>query len=168
MKRMLVIGDTHGYVLKANEVVEKQGPWDKIVHLGDCVEDAFQIEDMTGIPVAAVCGNNEYPAAKYVPDERVVELDGARIYMTHGHTLDINPHLGEKHMEEVFNALYLKAQETHAKVVLFGHTHMPVCFYQQDVLFLNPGGIGLGDRKKTYGIVSVNDDGQLSAEINEL
>ena len=78
-------------------------------------------------------------------------VQGARIFYTHGHLYSVKTELG---------GLLQAARELDANVVLFGHTHQPLCTYREGVHLLNPGSLGYpGEQGRTYGIVDITPQG---------
>ena len=133
--RVGVFSDSHGDHDALDVLLEKMGYVDAVCFLGDVARDAQHLEDrlaaMPGSPALyAVRGNNDYYSACMHPWERVIELDGVRIYMEHGHR-SVN-----------LTSLSYKAEEHGAKLAMFGHTHQ--VFYEPvgNVMLLNPGSAG--------------------------
>lgn len=135
MMRVGVFSDSHGDSEALDALLEKMGYLDAACFLGDVARDADHLEQRLAAmpnhpPLYAVRGNNDYFSTCTLPWERIVELDGVRVYMTHGHRL------------VSLMGLAYKAQENGAKVALFGHTHEALCETAQGVLLLNPGSAG--------------------------
>ena len=135
MMRVGVFSDSHGDTQALDELLERMGHLDAVCFLGDVERDAEHLQQrlaaMPGQPALyAVRGNNDYYNTCALPWEQLIELDGVRIYMTHGHRI----------VSEM--GLVYKAQELGAKVAMFGHTHVAFCEVQQGVLLLNPGSAG--------------------------
>ena len=133
MIRIGVFSDSHGDTHALDVLLRKMGNIDAACFLGDISRDAMHLQDrLSAMPHApafyAVRGNNDF--ASMLPDSRIVEIGGKRIYMTHGHLC--------------VNALSLayRALENGADVAMFGHTHNPLCEMVQGVLLLNPGSAG--------------------------
>ena len=123
---IVAISDNHGLeepIARIRQVYSKEA--DYFFHLGD---SEFPKRMLQGY--ACVRGNNDYYSACHLPWEQLIELDGVRIYMTHGHR-----------MASEMGLVY-KAQELNARVAMFGHTHVPFCEEQQGVMLLNPGSAG--------------------------
>ena len=131
--RIGVFSDSHGDTQALDELLDKMGYLDAICFLGDIARDAFHLKDradaMPNHPqFFAVRGNNDY--ASTLPWDLIIELGGARIYMTHGHRI-VSP-----------LSLAYRARENGAQIALFGHTHEPMCEHAQEVMLLNPGSAG--------------------------
>jgi len=133
--RVGVFSDSHGDSNALDELLEKMGHVDAVCFLGDVARDADHLRDRCAAmanqpPLYAVRGNNDYYSTCQLPWELLIELDGVRIYMTHGHRM------------VSYMSLVYKAQELEARVAMFGHTHAAFCEVQQGVMLLNPGSAG--------------------------
>jgi putative phosphoesterase len=87
---------------------------DVILHAGDIVS-AGVLDELAGFaPVYAVMGNNDLdPALSYLPETRLVEVEGVVVGMVH----DSGPREGRAgRMRRLFPT---------AHVVVFGHSHIP-------------------------------------------
>lgn len=155
--RILVISDTHRNIDSLTSVMEDQKP-DLILHLGDNVEDGEMISRIYGLETIIVRGNGDFN--QDYPNDRVLDLAGKRIFMTHGHRYSVrNGHM----------SLYYKGLETGADIVLYGHTHIPVNLREKDLIIMNPGSPSLPrqwERVKTVGLIEIN--GNISSQIIEL
>ena len=133
--RVGVFSDSHGDHRALDELLEKMGWLDAVCFLGDVAQDAEYLrlclaEMLHQPPLYAVRGNNDVFSTCALPWEQLIELDGVRIYMTHGHRVTS------------LMSLCYKAQEQEAQAALFGHTHQAFCETRQGVLLLNPGSAG--------------------------
>ena len=165
--RILVISDTHGYLESARRVIRERGPWDHIIHLGDSVLDAVELAAELGVDITVVRGNNEYPGSPETDDELVFEAGGVRFYAIHGHRLDLNPYAGNDQMEAALSAIEQRAKETRSQIALFGHTHHALIRDQRGVLLINPGAMGLVEKRMTYAVITVDKDEKIKALIKE-
>ncbi|WP_029097524.1 metallophosphoesterase family protein [Brevibacillus thermoruber] len=125
---ILILSDTHGLVREVKETMERHAA-DKVFHCGDLCVD-WQREPFAGMVL--VKGNCD--AAGDVPDEQLTEWKDLKILQTHGHLFGVKSSLMR---------LHYRAEETGANVVLFGHSHVPVCGVERGILFLNPGSLQL-------------------------
>lgn len=153
---ILILSDTHGnypLAIKATDVV---GPVDSIIHLGDGLDDARILEEITGLPMITVVGNCDFSTS--VPNDIAITVAGLSIFITHGHKYGVKSSL---------SLLHQKAVERGTSVVLFGHTHVPYIEEINDVLFINPGCMGENSQVKSCALLSIIS-GKLSAKIVSL
>ena len=129
--KILVMSDSHSSLGFMRECVTRVSP-DVIVHLGDHYDDCTVLaEENPHIRFYQVPGNcDRFLPAGWQPEILCCSLGGVMCYMTHGHAHSVKS--GE-------SRLMAAAKETGAKVVMYGHTHEPVCKYEDGVLVLNPG-----------------------------
>lgn len=151
--RVVVLSDTHGNFPLAVRALDVAGQADHIVHLGDEVEDACFLENVTGMTVTKVLGNCDY--SHHFPRETTLELDGKRVLITHGDLYTVKTGL-EK--------LRQKAVAEKIDVVLYGHTHIPIVQMLDNILFVNPGCLKKGWSDPSFALLSI-DNGVVSAAI---
>lgn len=144
--KIIVMSDTHGTLDLAEDIIVEMEQIDCLIHLGDHYEDAVSIGRCMDINVVAVKGNCDRDQVKR---DTVLELEGHRLFLTHGHQYGVKTDL---------NKVYYKALELSCDIVLFGHTHMPVNIKHNGVLIMNPGSLSLprGGSKASYGIIEIN------------
>jgi putative phosphoesterase len=149
MMKIGVVSDTHG--LLRPEVAPALAGVERILHLGD-VGKASVLKALEEIaPVTAVRGNVDRDGAcGKLPETEVLLLEGRYIYMLHDlKTLHLDPAAGK------FAA------------VLSGHTHVPNFYKKKGVLYFNPGSCGPRrfELPVTIGLLNIDDEGELEAEI---
>lgn len=121
--------------------VQSERP-DRIFHLGDYISDARDLHyAFSDIPMDMVAGNCDWGTVEN--GIRIMEYEGVRIYMTHGHLHDV------KSTDTKIHADSLRAG---AEVAVYGHTHRARCENRAGVWLLNPGSCsGIG--AVSYGII---------------
>jgi putative phosphoesterase len=129
-----VISDTHlprGARRLPDACIERIAAADLLLHAGDVSTLAVLRElEAIGPPVVGVHGNvDSADIRRLLPEERVVEAEGARIAMVH----DAGPRTGRlDRMRRRFG--------DRADVVVFGHSHLPLHEQAPDGFqILNPG-----------------------------
>ena len=131
--KVLVFSDSHSSLRFMRRCIDKLQPH-QVIHLGDYYEDAEAMaEEYPGIRFHQVPGNggSRGPDGK-APMVLCYDIGGVRMLMTHGHLHGVKSGGPER--------LIAEAREKGAKAVLFGHTHVAVCYREADgVLVLNPG-----------------------------
>ena len=137
MKNILIISDTHGRINKAMELIDRYHP-DAIIHAGDYTGDAEDLMAVyPSIDMYYVRGNNDFHSR--ANDDLLFELDGVRIFVTHGHGYNV------KYADQYkfdFPTLRAHAKKLGAKLCVFGHTHMPYSNIMDGMTIINPGSAG--------------------------
>lgn len=154
MKRVLVCSDSHGNERALRAAVEAERP-DLLLHLGDGGRDLDALRGaFPELEVRAVRGNCDFRSA--APLLRVTEVEGVRVFMTHGHEYGVK-------WDSSLLRLRYAALERGAGLALFGHTHSPRLEREAGMVLLNPGAMEAG----RYAIVTV-EDGAVEAELRRL
>lgn len=148
--RALVLGDSHGVLDFALRAVKEAGKVDFLLHTGDFYRDGIQLAAATGIPSRTVAGNSD--GRSEGPGEEVVELNGRKILLTHGHRLGIKFSLVK---------LVARGLELGADAVIYGHTHAANIEREGRLLLFNPGSISLprDQGRPSYGILEITREG---------
>lgn len=146
--KIIIFSDSHGITSKMQEVLKLHKDIDLIIHLGDLVKDALYLKDNTQTPVKYVKGNCDGVQA---PSEILEEINGIRLLAVHGHRQGVKGSLDK---------LFYEAKEKKAKIVLFGHTHIPYYETEQGIIFINPGSIG--EKRwlpnESYSIINIDNN----------
>ena len=145
--RIGVVSDTHGKAEFFRKALEQMGPIDMLVHAGDHYRDAVSIGKQTGLQVTAVVGNCDWDSFGG-PQEEVLEIEGHRILVVHGHL-----HGVKSGNEELADLL----REGRYDLVIYGHSHMPEITPLPEGYLMNPGSLSNPRRgsERTYGIVEI-------------
>lgn len=131
--KICIFSDSHNIARNMLCVIGEQNP-DIIIHLGDGERDIAKIESQfPKIPLYAVKGNCDIGSV--LPDKHVVEINGVKFFMAHGHTYNVKNGL---------TALLNAAHFSGANLVLYGHTHLAKYEEHGDLCVLNPGTCGQG------------------------
>jgi uncharacterized protein len=123
-KRIGLISDTHG--LLRPEAAEVLCGSELILHAGDVGKADILDELRTIAPVIAIRGNvDTAPWCSSLKEMELVQTNTATFYLIHNiGDLDLNPSAAGIH------------------IVLFGHSHQPVQYEKDGVLYINPGSAG--------------------------
>ena len=153
--RVGVFSDSHGDLRALRDALEKAGPLDAALFLGDYTTDARVIRE-AGIPLGVVRGNNDFGSPE--ADDLVLELGGARVFCTHGHRYGVY-----FSRDKVVEA----AKQKEADVALFGHTHRPLIDNFGGMLVVNPGSVALPRSPigPTFAMLNIRD-GVVRADIS--
>lgn len=149
MMKILVFSDSHGNTRYMEDAVRREQP-DLVLHLGDVNPDARALQaKFPQMPMEWVCGNCDGRRTD-LEAERLLLAEGHRILMMHGHTRGVKMGYGGAVQE---------ARRQGAEVLLFGHTHDPLCTREGNLWVLNPGTIRGGWEGATYGVISLEEKG---------
>ena len=155
--KVLVMSDTHGYILNAKEAIERNPDVDMVLHLGDYCRDASQLSQLyPNIKFEYVYGNCDIGIGS-ICAEKTIEVEGFRIFMTHGHKYSV---------KWDYNRILAKAELEKADVILFGHTHIAVVDSNNSILIINPGSISesRSNYPESYVLLDISN-GKLNSEL---
>lgn len=145
-----VISDTHGVVAAWDKALPFFDGCELIIHAGDVLYHPPRLQEIPGyrlvefaerlngcpIPLVIARGNCDcevYEELLRTPVQApyaVVDRDGVRIVVNHGHLMDRR-------------AMIAAAQRFRAHIFISGHTHVPVLEKVEDVVLLNPGSAAI-------------------------
>lgn len=155
MKDYLVFSDAHGNTKAMESVIVSHKDITDVLYLGDGVSSAYTMAHrFPHIRFTAVKGNCDAftycSAGECFDTETVLEAEGHRILLTHGHLYGVKSSLA---------SLARHAQQIGCDIALYGHTHLysEHCetVYHAPLWLFNPGSIGRG-QSPTYGILHID------------
>lgn len=154
--KILLVSDTH----KKNEnyflALEQVKP-DMVIHCGDGEGCEYALTQAAGCPVEIVLGNNDFFSD--LPRERVLELEGKKVWVTHGHNYYVS--MGRE-------TIMKEAAARGMDIVCFGHTHRPVVDVSDMVTALNPGSLSYPrqeGRRPSYIIMDLEQGSEAQFKI---
>ena len=121
-----VISDSHGNRISIDKVKKRISSADVLLFLGDGEEDLREITEEFKGEVYAVRGNCDMRGL--YPEERLIELQGKKIFMCHGHRYGV---------KYGYNSIFYRGKEVGADIVLFGHSHIPIIEEEDGVFKIN-------------------------------
>lgn len=146
MTRITILSDIHSNTVPLKKISGIMSESDYVIFLGDGTSAMYSYKNLLGDRLIMVKGNCDMFSQN--PDETALELNGCKIFITHGHRY---------HVKESMNDLLYKAEEINADIVLYGHTHTPYSEYVDGHMFVNPGSLGsprMGNPTYAYMILS--------------
>ena len=153
-----VISDTHGNIKDARRAARRlvENGARLIIHLGDGVGDAIEIEKSEGVPVQYVAGNcDNHPDAA---TEQHFSWKGLGVLAVHGHQSDMNRYHVEERRQKTLDKMANLAVSLDAGIVLYGHTHHADDFVHSGVRFINPGALDLGTSDKSCCLLDIEEE----------
>ena len=152
--KICVFSDSHGYAGNMIAAVEIEKP-EICFFLGDGERDLVVLEEKyPDLPIYDVRGNCDFLSK--ANSVIVCDIDGVRIYVTHGHTDYVK-------FEPELDTLTSRAVEAGADIALFGHTHRSHISSNRGVTLINPGSIGRGTYP-SYAVIEI-DSGKYSFDV---
>lgn len=155
-RRVVLVGDTHlprfGRELPA-PLVAGLADASLILHAGDITEPFVLDMLARHAPVHAVAGNNDSSELREALGWRcVVEVEGVRIGLTHGHHGD-----GRSTLERA--RLTFARDAPGIDVICFGHSHQPLVERIGGQWLLNPGSPTDRRREPSFSYLRIDIDG---------
>ena len=158
--KILVVSDTHGSLRNLDEVMEREQPFDMILHLGDAEGTEDYLDAVADCPVHIVRGNNDFFSD--LPPEEEFELKGHRVFMTHGHRWYVS--MGEERLID-------EATKRGVDLVFYGHTHRPSIHREKGMIIMNPGSVAYprqAGRHPSYILMEIDKNKKVDATIKYL
>ncbi len=145
--KICVLSDSHGRTSLLWDILFDEKP-DKIFFLGDGLSDLYEFRDL---PQVAVCGNCDLIPGE---EECLFALEKETLLLTHGHKYGVKQGLYR---------LFLRAKETGATVVFYGHIHRQKADEEEGIKFICPGAVKNGQ----YAVVKL-ENGKIETEFRSL
>lgn len=154
MKKIVIMSDNHGDQSMIDYVKEQEQGADYFIHCGD--SEAYDIRVLEGF--ICVKGNNDWSLD--LPKEACLNVEGVPIFITHGQ------YFGYFNRELAMNDLLTRH---HCRVLISGHTHMPMFEKDGDFYYINPGSTTLprGGSDRSYGVLLI-DNGKLDFRLKKI
>ena len=145
MKSFVIVSDSH----RNREALDKLdglfAECDYIVHLGDLSSDGGYVRQK--YPQKTIVINGNCDLDRMGDDEKIIEAEGVKIFMCHGHRYSV---------KQTLDRLVYAARERGCAVALYGHTHEARCEEIGGVLTVNPGTLSRYGRQ-SYCYMTVHD-----------
>ena len=163
--RILIVSDTHRRDGNFRRVLEKTGPIDMLIHLGDAEgsEDRIETwcrEQNENCQVHMILGNNDF--FSNLEREKEISIGDYRAFLTHGHFYSVS--VGTERLAD-------EARDRKVQIAMFGHTHKPCLDIRSDLTILNPGSLSFprqDGRKPSYMIMELDGEGKAHYTVNYL
>lgn len=130
MKSFIIVSDSHRNRAALDNLDGVFAECDYIVHLGDLSTDGGYIRNKYPDKTIVINGNCDLD--KMGDDEKVVEVEGVKIFMCHGHAYGVKQSLF--HLAE-------EAKAAGCSIALYGHTHCAKVDEIDGVKLINPGNL---------------------------
>ena len=145
MKSFIIVSDSHRNRAALDKLDGLFAECDYIVHLGDLSTDGGYVRQKYSEKTIVINGNCDLDHMG--DDERIIEVEGVKIFMCHGHKYSV---------KQTLDRLVYAAQEHGCTVALYGHTHAARCEEIGGVLTINPGTLSKYS-PQSYCYMTVHD-----------
>lgn len=158
--KIIVLSDTHGAVDHLFQVTAMHQDADLMIHLGDGEKDLyclFSSRPELEKKMYSLKGNCDFGILSHTM--RTLELDlpyGHKIFAAHGD--------GWYRVKYSSARIIHKARECQADILLYGHTHVSECRYEDGLYIINPGSLGIPRDygKYSYALLDISEQGVLA------
>ncbi|RXZ70170.1 metallophosphoesterase [Fusobacterium necrophorum] len=141
--KILFITDSHRHFSFLVEMMEKEKP-ERVFAMGDYTKDFEELSYLySEIPFEIVKGNCDFWDS-YFAEEKIIFLEGKRIFLTHGHLYGVKSN---------YDSLREMGRKMKCDIILFGHTHREF-LEEKDMILANPGAAQDGK----YGILDLQKE----------
>lgn len=162
MKRLLLLSDSHGDIAGVQKILNNE-EFDYFFFAGDWAhKDKTILEQNNAI---AVAGNHDIES-NLLKKEVIKEIDGIKIYMTHGHWFSsmkayVDYDLILNHTDKIYGEFDL---------YIHGHDHITKQMGHYGRIFVNPGSTILPRSQKdgTYMMIFIHDGEIEKIEIKKI
>ena len=157
-ERVLVISDTHGRLGDVQALMDRIKKPDLLIHLGDIESDPERLAELAGCRTVCISGNCDFNPA--LEREMVIRIGKYKVWLTHGNRYGVKGGLG---------ILKEQARERGVDIVMFGHTHVPVITYDEELTFINPGSLTYPSQVPsvpTFIMMDFDNDGEAHFTVN--
>ena len=150
--KILVFSDSHRSLSGMYAAIDRHQP-QQVIHLGDMMSDAEEVaEHYPRLPFCLVPGNCDGWGVA-TPVKKQITLEGKSILLSHGHRWGV---------KSGYDTAIADARAVDADILLFGHTHVPLCQQLEDGLWMmNPGPARSG-----YGLIEL-DNGHIFCSLHK-
>lgn len=158
--KVMVVSDTHKRHSNLAKALKQTGAIDLLIHLGDAEGCEDEIKRLAKCQLEIVAGNNDYFTD--LDYEKEIRLGKYHILITHGHYYYVTTGI-----ENIKRECAARGFD----IVMFGHTHVPIISYGNDIVAVNPGSISYPrqeTRKPSYLMAEIDKGGEIHFNIHYL
>lgn len=157
--KIIVMSDTHGAYDRLLKLATLQKDADRFIHLGDGEQDVrllFSRYPELEEKFYCLKGNCDYGILSQAMRTLDVSLPyGHKIFAAHGDYFQVKFSTAR---------IAYEARQHGADIVLYGHTHVTDCRYEDGLYIINPGSLGCPREhtKYSYALLDISESGVLA------
>ncbi len=134
-----IVSDSHGDIKSLCSVLDffNNNNVKNVIHLGDDIKDVSIFEGYN-FEVFSVPGTRDQGYFDYELRTKTIQI--------------VNRNISLSHLKE--------CSDENAHIILFGHTHKPTCYIENNKLFLNPGHVVNNSKRypiSTFAVLELNE-----------
>lgn len=151
--KVLIVSDTHGNHKNLDKILESVSDVDMFIHLGDVEGGEEYLDAVVSCEKHMVRGNNDFFSE--LPKEEEFQIGKYKVFITHGHGHYVS--LDSEYIKE-------EGKARRVDLVMFGHTHRPFLYEDDEIIVLNPGSLSYPrqeGRKGSYMIMELDEEEKL-------
>ena len=143
--KILVVSDSHDNTKMLDKIIGSQTKAEVVLFLGDGISDLDYVKlKYPQKMFISVRGNNDWLCD--CPINEVREIEGKRIFLTHGHRYNVR--YGIDTIAQIGNI-------NSADIVLYGHTHEQKYVFYQGMHIMCPGAVM--NYPGEYGVIDIQN-----------
>jgi putative phosphoesterase len=138
--KLIIVSDSHGNMGVLKQIILREQPFDRFIHLGDGLEDLLRLQrslhalagvDFNGDAIFEAVNGNSDPPGMY-PEELLLKFGRINCFFTHGHRYQVHQSLAP---------LVRATKQNRARYVFYGHTHQASDETLHGIRLINPGTV---------------------------
>ena len=152
--RLLIVSDIHGDYDSLKKVINNE-QFDRLIVLGDLPSYTYDYDEVDNIlellskyknKLVLIKGNCDY----------FINYDGYGLYAHDEISLTFNNHVVTFTHGDKYNKGFLP--KYHGNIFISGHTHKPLLIKEKDIIYCNPGSIGIPKGNSSKGYLIFDND----------
>ena len=159
--KIVIVSDTHGDNRLIDQVIQREEPFDYLIHCGDSETFLGKYAD-EGNPYTFLAVRGNCDIGSDLPEKCTARILFYNVLITHGHHENVR--YGDHDLVDL-------GIRNRADIIFYGHTHVPEVVEEGGILIVNPGSLMYpkGETmERTYAVLTLTDDYDREVEIKVL
>lgn len=154
--KTLIISDVHGDYKTLDLIIKKES-FDKLIVLGDLFNYWFKLDKINDNKIIKTLQTNKDKLILIKGNcDKCINYEELGLYAHEIITITLNRHSVTLTHGDKYSKGFLPS--FHGKIFISGHTHVPMLLKEYEIIYANPGSVGLprGGSYKTYMVFEDN------------